>query len=288
MEGYGYPPAGQYPPQQGGPFDGGYGAGPSGMDQQYYDPSQAGPPLGPPSAGGPPGPLSRGNPLKRPYEGGPVGEAPEMKKPAAGPPETVIRVLVPGRRAGKVIGKGGAIVKQLKDMTGARIRMIEGVPGCDERVCVLSCKEDSAAEMIPVQTALAEVFNKIWEDDLAAPGGSTSTFTARLLICNTQVGGVIGKGGVHAREMRETTGINMKIMTPEELPLCGLDNDRAIALVGGLESVHRALQIVAKAIRDSPPRERPGGPPAQLTLLNGGGPGGPPAGGNPYGRTMRP
>ena len=84
-------------------------------------------------------------------QGGPVGEAPEMKKPAAGPPETVIRVLVPGRRAGKVIGKGGAIVKQLKDMTGARIRMIEGVPGCDERVCVLSCKEDSAAEMIPVQ-----------------------------------------------------------------------------------------------------------------------------------------
>ena len=44
-----------------------------------------------------------------------------------------------------------------------------------------------------LQKALAEVFNKIWEDDLAAPGGNASTFTARLLICNTQVGGVIGK-----------------------------------------------------------------------------------------------
>lgn len=74
-----------------------------------------------------------------------------MKKAAAGPPETVIRVLVPGRRAGKVIGKGGAIVKHLKDMTGARIRMIEGVPGCDERVCVLSCQEDHSTETIPVQ-----------------------------------------------------------------------------------------------------------------------------------------
>ncbi|KAK9834750.1 hypothetical protein WJX74_009242 [Apatococcus lobatus] len=290
MDGYGYPPAGQYPPQQPGNFAGGFGPSPSGMDQgqAYFDQGPAGPPLGPPSAGGPSGPLSRGNPLKRPFEGGAVGDAPDMKKAAAGPPETVIRVLVPGRRAGKVIGKGGSIVKHLKDMTGARIRMIEGVPGCDERVCVLSCVEDHSTEMIPVQKALAEVFNKIWEDDLAAPGGNTSTFTARLLICNTQVGGVIGKGGVHAREMRETTGINMKILTPEELPLCGLANDRAISLAGPLDAIHRALQIVAKALRDSPPRERPGGPPPQLTLLNGGGPPGPGGGGNPYGRTMRP
>ena len=81
-----------------------------------------------------------------------------MKKAAAGPPETVIRVLVPGRRAGKVIGKGGAIVKHLKDMTGARIRMIEGVPGCDERVCVLSCQEDHSTEMIPVQVGFSDKF----------------------------------------------------------------------------------------------------------------------------------
>lgn len=50
-----------------------------------------------------------------------------------------------------MIGKGGAIVKQMKDMTGARIRMIEGVPGCDERVCVISSPEDHSMEIIPVQ-----------------------------------------------------------------------------------------------------------------------------------------
>ena len=45
-----------------------------------------------------------------------------------------------GRRlqVGGVIGKAGVIVKQVRDETGARIRVVEGLPNSEERVIVIS------------------------------------------------------------------------------------------------------------------------------------------------------
>lgn len=34
-------------------------------------------------------------------------------------------------------------MKQIREETGARIRVVEGVPGCDERVIVISSRNDS-------------------------------------------------------------------------------------------------------------------------------------------------
>ena len=41
-------------------------------------------------------------------------------------------------QVGGVIGKAGVIVKQVRDETGARIRVVEGLPNCEERVIVIS------------------------------------------------------------------------------------------------------------------------------------------------------
>ena len=50
-------------------------------------------------------------------------------------------MLTPTLRAlqvGGVIGKAGVIVKQVRDETGARIRVVEGLPNSEERVIVIS------------------------------------------------------------------------------------------------------------------------------------------------------
>ena len=50
-------------------------------------------------------------------------------------------LLTPARCAaqvGGVIGKAGVIVKQVRDETGARIRVVEGLPNSEERVIVIS------------------------------------------------------------------------------------------------------------------------------------------------------
>ena len=47
----------------------------------------------------------------------------------------MLRVRV---QVGGVIGKAGTIVKQVREETGARIRVVEAIPNSDERVIVIS------------------------------------------------------------------------------------------------------------------------------------------------------
>ncbi|ERN07461.1 KH domain-containing protein HEN4 isoform X2 [Amborella trichopoda] len=108
--------------------------------------------------------------------------------------ETLFRILCPANKTGGVIGKGGGIIKQFRDETGAKIRIEEPVPGCDERVILIIApspehlkkhsgdevarNEDSVEEVAgkeeggeaeveisPAQKALVRVFERILQVD---------------------------------------------------------------------------------------------------------------------------
>ena len=80
-------------------------------------------PGGPAGPGGLPPP---GVGAKRSFEDvGGDAAAPEAKRQEPAPLETVLRLLVPVRRVGAIIGKHGAVIKEVR-MGGARA----AVPGC--------------------------------------------------------------------------------------------------------------------------------------------------------------
>ena len=54
------------------------------------------------------------------------------------PGSVVLRLLCPTSKTGGVIGKGGTIISEIRQETGAKVRVEETVPGCDERVVVIS------------------------------------------------------------------------------------------------------------------------------------------------------
>jgi len=60
---------------------------------------------------------------------------------------SVFRVLCLASKIGSVIGKGGSIISQIRQETGAKIRVEETVPGCDERIIFIigSDKESEVA-----------------------------------------------------------------------------------------------------------------------------------------------
>ncbi|KAK7282942.1 hypothetical protein RIF29_12078 [Crotalaria pallida] len=53
------------------------------------------------------------------------------------PGSVVFRLLCPASRIGGVIGKGGAIVTQIRNETGVKLKIEEPVPHCDERVITI-------------------------------------------------------------------------------------------------------------------------------------------------------
>ena len=48
-------------------------------------------------------------------------------------------------QVGSVIGKGGQIVKNIRDETHSKIRVCEGVPSCDDRVIVIAARDEDPA-----------------------------------------------------------------------------------------------------------------------------------------------
>lgn len=184
--------------------------------------------------------------------------------------DTVFRLLVPATRVGAVIGKQGAIVREIRSATKARIRVCEGVPNCDERVIVISARDSTAEDSNQAQRALVEVHRRVIDAEMESREQSGKPFyiVTRLLVNHTQAGSIIGKGGCITKDIRETTGAFCKILPQEDLPVCALHNDRVVLISGQSEQIKAALLIVCRQIRDNPPREAPGGPPPSLTILH--------------------
>lgn len=182
--------------------------------------------------------------------------------------ETVYRLLVPARKVGSVIGKGGQIVKNIREETSSKIRVCEGVPSCDDRVIVIAARDDDpSVEENNAQVALMRVHERLVESDDAPNAHGLVT---RMLVCHTQAGCIIGKSGKIIKEIRETSGATIKILTEAELPLCALHNDRVVQIMGDTNALVRALRLVSKQIRDNPSKERPGGAtPALLAMVQG-------------------
>ncbi len=59
--------------------------------------------------------------------------------------ETIFRILCPGSTTGSVIRKGGNIIKALRQETGTRIKIVDAVPGVDDRVIIISAPERDRA-----------------------------------------------------------------------------------------------------------------------------------------------
>lgn len=168
------------------------------------------------------------------------------------PADTVYRILCPSRKIGGVIGKGGNIVKSLREETQAKITVADTIPGSEERVIIIYSSptkiakrqnkdEGSAAEtkkesMEPhcaAQDALLKVHDRIIEDDLfggiaSDDDSENSTVTARLLVPNNMVGCLLGKRGDVIQRLRSETGANIRVLPADRLPLCAMSTDELV------------------------------------------------------------
>eukprot|EP00976_Prorocentrum_cordatum_P068532 1179183-Prorocentrum_minimum.AAC.9 len=71
--------------------------------------------------------------------------------------DTVFRLLVESKKVGSVIGKAGSVIKSLREETGAKIKVLDAVMGCDERVIMISGVDDPAAPFSTAQDALWDI-----------------------------------------------------------------------------------------------------------------------------------
>jgi len=155
--------------------------------------------------------------------------SPVATKRHSGDAETVFRLLVPESRLRSVVGTASDV----RHPSGCRLRLCEAVPHWDERVIVISAKDNRKEDANVAMQGLLDSCRRVLSAEAVArenrrQNASNPIYTIRLLINRTQAGAVIGKGGILNKDIRERTGAYSKILTTEDIPVCALHNDRVV------------------------------------------------------------
>ncbi|KAL0462045.1 UNVERIFIED_CONTAM: KH domain-containing protein HEN4 [Sesamum latifolium] len=195
------------------------------------------------------------------------------------PSDTVYRILCQSKKIGSVIGKGGNIVKSLREETQAKITVSDSVPGSDERVIIIFSPSDKQAKRqsgnngeksekgydvlephCAAQDALLKVHDRIVEEDLGGAekgNGNETVVSARLLVSNNMVGCILGRKGDVIQRLRIETGANIRVLPADNLPACATSNDELVQISGKPAIARKALYEVSTLLHQNPRKDKP-------------------------------
>ncbi|KAL6587910.1 hypothetical protein OROMI_000888 [Orobanche minor] len=192
--------------------------------------------------------------------------------------DTVYRIICQSDKIGTVIGKGGSIVKSLREETQANITVSNSVPGSDVRVITIFSPSDKHARRrsrndgeqakkeyeavephCAAQDALLKVHNRIVEEDLrdAEKGKRDETMvSARLLVSDNTVGCLLGRKGDVIQRLRSETGANIRVVPSDHLAACSMRDDELVQISGKPAIVKKALFEVSTLLHRNPRKDK--------------------------------
>ncbi|OWM74760.1 hypothetical protein CDL15_Pgr004527 [Punica granatum] len=192
-------------------------------------------------------------PLISPY-GGYKGETGDWSRSLYAAPrdeettkEFSLRLVCPVANIGGVIGKGGLIINQIRQESGAAIKVDSSTTEGDDCLINISAREVFEDPFSPAIEAAVRLQPRCSEK-IERDSGLIS-FTTRMLVPTSRIGCLIGKGGAIISEMRRLTKANIRILSKENLPKVASEDDEMVQISGDLEIAKDALVQVTTRLR---------------------------------------
>ena len=148
-----------------------------------------------------------------------------------------VRLIIPSKVAGSIIGKGGANIQKLRTENNANVR----VPDCPGPERVMTVHAETIGTALKVIEQSIPLLSE--EAANAAPGAAPpapGALEVRLLIHQSIVGGIIGRAGFKIKEIREQSGANIKVYQT----CAPQSSDRCVAVQGSGEKIVEAIRLI--------------------------------------------
>ncbi|KAI3817376.1 hypothetical protein L1987_11166 [Smallanthus sonchifolius] len=160
--------------------------------------------------------------------------------------EFSIRLVCPTENIGSVIGKGGVIIKQIRQESGALIKVDSSASEGDDCLITVSAKEvfQEPSPTIDAVTRLQPRCSERTEKD-----SGDVVLTTRLLVPSSRVGCLIGKGGAIITEMRSLTRASIRVLSKEDLPKVASEDEEMVQITGDTNVASSALVQVTTRLR---------------------------------------
>ncbi|RZF36519.1 hypothetical protein LSTR_LSTR008854 [Laodelphax striatellus] len=179
--------------------------------------------------------------MKRYSDGGGNMGAPQ-KRFRGNPNDLEVRLLIPSKVAGSIIGKGGKNISRLRSDYKATVT----VPDCPgpERILTVS-----ASDVETVLKVTNEVVPNLEDFSSSGRGGKSSDdVDLRMLVHQSQAGCIIGKAGGKVKELREKTGARIKIYTN----CCPDSTDRVVQITGKGNTCVNCIREIIDLLKTAP------------------------------------
>lgn len=144
-----------------------------------------------------------------------------------------VRLLIPSKMAGSIIGRAGANIKELRSRNDSNVRVPDN-PG-PERIMWIQAKDCQTAINV-IEQSLPFMF----EDISRSKGRDNQSQEIRLLIHESIVGGIIGRGGSTINEIEKESGSKVhayQTCAPQS-------SDRCVVVRGRPEQIITALNKI--------------------------------------------
>lgn len=158
--------------------------------------------------------------------------------------DITFRILCPNDKVETVIDPLNGIGEMLRTDVGVDVRVTDPVEGSDEQVIVITSDEGPDDELFPAQEALLHVQTHIV--DLGPD--RDNIITTRLLVQASEIECLEGKDG-SLSDFKRLTCANLQVLPKEDLPLCALETDKIIQIVGEIRAARKALVHVTAKLR---------------------------------------
>ncbi|KAI6232638.1 KH domain protein [Aphelenchoides fujianensis] len=152
-----------------------------------------------------------------------------------------IRLLIPSKVSGAVIGRGGENIKAIREKYEAVLTLPD--KNTPERVFTIVVAQDRLVD------CLREVVGRLAEDlEKYANKKTQGEIEVRWLVHQSHAGAIIGRQGAKIKELREQTGALLKVFQ-ECAPL---STDRVVLISAPQEKIPEVVATVADYLRDTP------------------------------------
>jgi len=164
-----------------------------------------------------------------------------------------IRMIMNGKEVGSIIGKGGEIINNIREESGAKIHISDGsVP---ERIVTVTGSTDAIYKSFSMICKKFEDDGPNKDEERSSSSSSSNgvprpPVTLRLIVPASQCGSLIGKGGSKIKEIREVTGASIQVAS-EMLPN---STERAVTISGSSKAITQCIYNICCVMLESPPK----------------------------------
>jgi len=182
--------------------------------------------------------MKRSNPEEFPESGRPDGSSKRYR--AEGYTEALaegkfeMRLLIPTKAAGAVIGKGGEGIKGIRAKFDAQLSVPDR--STPERVLLILARQEVIID------CFSEVLHKLAEDQ------KRNDVEIRMLVHQSHAGAIIGRGGSKIKELREQSQAQIKVFQD----CCPNSTDRVVAISCNQEQMPHAVRVLVDFMREIP------------------------------------